>query len=179
MKCYTFYRGVLHEGISVVEDERLGCVVYLGEEGRGRWCEKVGFFYKNPPEVKNGHIYEAYPFKITINRNTKKEKSFYVLAKPNNSYDQRVLVRINTKWVYTRDTIGSWRSVRGKAKKIASGYGARGIAGRIGSWEDSIIVMSPGDIIRIRPEGGYKTKPYILIYDKKIKCIKLEDYECN
>jgi hypothetical protein len=92
MKCYTFSGGSLSEGIAVVEDERLGMVVFLGEQGRGRRYEKVGLFCKNPAEVKDGKVHEAHPVKITVNRNTEKERSFFVLAKPNNGKDQRVLV---------------------------------------------------------------------------------------
>ena len=42
-------------------------------------------------------------------------------------------------------------------------YGAHGAAGRIGSWDDGLVILSPGDVLRVRPEGGYKTKAYALV----------------
>jgi len=159
MKCYTFSSGRVSEGIAVHEDSNLGLVVSLGEEGRGRRYEKVGLFRKNPAEVKDGRIYEAHPVKVTINRGTDKEKSFYVLAKPNNG-SERVLVRIN---------VGNWDD----GLVIMS-------SGDVIRWDDSPVIMYPGDVIRvINPEGGYKTNPYALFYnsEKGLQCMPFEDYE--
>lgn len=179
MKCYTFSGGRVSKGIAVREDSKLGLVVFLGEEGRGRRYEKVGLFRKNPAEVKDGRVYKAHPVKITINRGTDRERSFFTLAEPNNGNDRRVLVRINTQWVYTRNTAGSWKAVKGEPQDLVVGYGAHGIAGRIGNWDDGLVLMSPGDVIRVKPEGGYKTKPYALFYDSKkgLQCMPFEDYE--
>ena len=179
MKCYTFSGGSLSEGISVAEDERLGMVVFLGEQGRGRRYEKVGLFRKNPAEVKDGKVNEAHPVKITINRGTDRERSFFVLAKSNNGKDQRVLVRISTRWCYTRNTAGSWSAVKGEPQNLVSGYGAHGAAGRIGNWDDGLVLMSPGDVIRVKPEGGHKTRPYALFCDEGggPQCMSYEDYE--
>lgn len=179
MKCFTFSGGRVSEGIGVLTDSKLGLVVFLGEEGRGRRYEKVGLFRKNPAEVKDGRVYEAHPVRITINRGTEQEKSFYVLAKPDNGKDQRVLVRVNTYWVYTRNTAGSWKAVKGAPQNMVVGYGAHGIAGRIGNWDDGLVLMSPGDVIHVRPEGGHKTEPYALFYDteKGVQCMPFKDYE--
>ena len=173
MKCYTFSGGRVSDGIAVREDSKFGPVVFLGKEGRSRritlredslWPS----FRPNPAEVKDGRVYKAYPVKITINRGrggTDKEKSFYVLAKQNIGEDQRVLVRIDTScWVYTRNSVGNWKVVKPEPEpQNVVGYGVHGIAGRIGNWDDGLVIMFPGDVIRVKPEGGYKT-PYALFY---------------
>lgn len=179
MKCYTTLTGKLQTGINTVEYEKLGQVVFLGEEGRGRRYAKVGLFRRNPAQVgKDGLIHDAHPVKIIINKGTDKEKEFYVLAKPDKT-DHRILVRINTSAVYTRNTVGKWQTISGNPETIVSGYGAHGEAGRIGNWDDGLVIMHPGDVIRVKPEGGHKTSPYALFYsaDNGLQTMAWDEYE--
>ena len=163
MKVYTFVSGELAAGIRVVEHERFGQVVSLGTEGRGRWSEKVGLFRKNPAAVTDGRIYDAYPVKITVNRGAEREREFYTLAKPHHQpKDGSVLVRICTQWSYTRNTTGHWKTHQGNPEDLVVGYGAHGDAGRIGRWYDGIVQMRPGDVLQVKPEGGYKSPTYAL-----------------
>ena len=180
MKAYTWIGGGIEDGIAVQKDERFGPVVFLGEEGRGRRYEKVGLFRKNPAEVQGDRVHSAHPVKITVRRGTEKEQSFFTLAKPRDARDNRTLVRIDTSWVYTRGTTGRWEAVRGNPEDLVAGYGAHGAAGRIGSWDDGLIVMSPGDVVRVKPEGGHKTQAFALICSEDgVETMPFEEYESS
>lgn len=170
MKCYTFSAGRISEGIAV-EESKIGLFVFLGEEGRGRQYEKVGFFPNSPAEVKKGRVYEAHPVKITINRGTEREKCFYALAKPNtDNNDQRVLVRVST---YRRDvvSVGGWQAIKGQPQDFVVGYGAYGDDGENGRWADGLVIMAPRDVICIKEH-------YALSYDAEGLCLlDLEVFE--
>lgn len=181
MKTYSWRSGSLSQGLSVADDEKLGKIIYLGEFGRGRRYEKVGLLRKDPAEIIDGKILEAHPVKITVNRGTDKERSFFVLAKPNaeQEKDKRVLVRIDTSYTYTRGTAGGWKTKAGSPQELIKGYGAHGIAGRIGNWDDGLVLVAPGDVLRIKPEGGYKSSAYALFFDEngELATMVWEDYE--
>jgi len=161
MKCYTCSGGSIAAGLEVRKDDKLGNIVFLGEEGRGRRYEKVGLLRKDPAEIVNGRVVEAHPAKITINRGEKNEKSFYVLAKPQNGNDQRVLVRVNSCTGYVRGGSGGWAKLRGNPKALIQAYGAYGDAGRIGSWGDDLVLMSPGDVINVH---GSRSGRWVIDY---------------
>lgn len=160
MKTYTFHFGSygspLKEGVVVQADEKLGQVVYLGEAGRGRRYEKVALDRRFPAEVTNGRVFDAEPIKVTLPaRDGKPERVFFVLAKPKPGIaDDRVLVRINTETSYVRGAYGRWTMVKGELETLISGHGANGIAGRVGSWADGLVVMKPGDALRVYPSRG-------------------------
>lgn len=166
MKCFTWGKSV-EIGIAMISDPKLGQVIFLGEEGRGRRYEKVALGRRNPAEVVGGRVVNAVPQKITLPaRDGKLEKTFYVLERPRNGSNGQVLVRVSTQWCYTKNSAGRWETVAGKPETIVSGYGAHGIAGRIGNWDDGLIVMSAGDVLKIKPEGGYKTESFALWIDE-------------
>ena len=165
MKCYTWRQGEITCGIEVRSDENLGIIIFLAEEGPGRWNEKVRRFPESPAEVKDDRIYKTHPVKITSSLGT--QRDFFALAKPNDDSDQRILVRVDTKWVYTRGTTGKWETVKGAPKDLVIGYGAHGISKRIGCWRDGLILMSPGDVACVTPEGGHKTELFALFYEEK------------
>ncbi len=168
MNTYTWYRGQLTSGLQLVEDDRLGPVVLLGENGRGRWYERVALDRHNPAEVvERGLVLEADPRKITLPaREGKEEKSFFVLRRQSEP-STSVLVRICTAWIYTRGTGGYWSTVEGEPETLVKGYGAHGLAGRLGSWNDGLVVIHPGDVLRIQPEGGHKVVVYALWLDER------------
>ena len=162
MRCFTWSGGNVVPGIGLKADERLGQVVFLGEEGRGRRYEKVALDRRAPAEMANGRVLEAHPRKVTLPaKDGKPEKTFYVLQAPTHC-NESVLIRVDTSWCYTKGTTGAWSTLAGTPETLIMGYGAHGDAGRIGSWDDGLVVMKPGDILRVRPEGGHKTKPYVL-----------------
>jgi hypothetical protein len=151
MKTYNWKAGNVNEGLALTSDERLGQVVFLGEGGRGRRYEKIALGRRNPAEVVDGKILEAHPVKITLKaKEGKPEKSFYVLEKPRHNNDQ-VLIRICTLTSYIRGASGRYIKVEGEPETLISGYGAFGAAGRVGSWDDGLVVMKAGDVLRVYP----------------------------
>lgn len=150
MKAFT-WNGDLSVGLQVQDDQKLGQIVFLGEEGRGRKYQKVGLSRRNPAEVVNGCIINANPVKITLPaKDGKPELVFYVLEKSSTD-SQAIIIRINSYGGYIRGGQGNWKAVAGNPETLVSGYGAFGDAGRIGNWDDGLVVMNPGDVIRIHP----------------------------
>jgi hypothetical protein len=178
MKLYSFFRGVLQSGIEMIADQKFGPVIYLGEEGRGRRYEKISLARREPAVLKDGRIYEAHPLRITVGK-AENEKSFFVLARPRNPQDPRALVRVCTCACYTRHSHGYWEAVKGNPITIVAAHGAHGDAGRLGTWDDGLVLMTPGDVLKVQPEGGYKTRPYAIIMDlqKGLSICPFADYE--
>jgi hypothetical protein len=179
MKCYTWDGGKIFEGITFKNDEKLGPVVFLGEEGRGRRYEKISLGRRNPAEAINNKVMEVAPVKITLPaKDGKPEKVFYVLEKPC-SEDGRVLVRVNTSWCYTKYSGGGWSTLAGTPETLIKGYGAHGITGRIGNWDDGLVTMKSGDALKVRPEGGNKVDTFVLWVDQngKPQTATLQDWE--
>lgn len=174
MRCYTFDRGLVTQGILIEADEKFGPSIVLGERGRGRWQERIALFRKNPAEVTQAHrsqvscVLTAHPVKIQLPaRDGKPEKIFYCLGKPDNPEDTRVLIRVMTGWVYTRDACGTVKIPPGYetlGSILVTCWGAHGDAGRLGRWEDVLAVVHPGGLLYVCPEGGHKTEPYMVVY---------------
>ncbi len=151
MKCFTWTANGLSAGLQVQADGKLGQIIFLGEEGRGRRYEKVSMSRRNPAEIVNGRVMDAGPVKITLPaKNGKPEISFFVLERPT-SATQKVLVRINSNGGYVRHGKGGWKNVAGKPEILVKGSGAFGDAGGVGDWDDGLVVMHPGDVVRIHP----------------------------
>jgi hypothetical protein len=179
MKCYTINESECFAGISVTESER-GNHVFLGEEGRGRHYERVALHKSNPPQQVERVIFDAHPVKISLPANeSKPAKEFYVLASPKNSQDPRVLVRVNCYGTYTKGSNGTYEwDEQSKGYTLVTAFGAWGIAGRVGTWADDLLMLSPGDLVRIKPSGGYKVSSYILklLEDGELIFEKEQDY---
>lgn len=178
MKTYN-WSGSLSEGLPLTQDEKLGKVVFLGESGRGRRYEKVGFSRRNPPEVTANRVMEAELQQITIPvRDGKPKIKFWVLAK-SSEVTEKVIVRANTEGTYTRHTSGRWQAIAGEPERVIEGWGAYGDAGRIGGWTDGLVIMKPGDVIKIILSGGYKFEPRALWYDAAsgLQTATWKDYE--
>lgn len=166
MRAFQYHCGKITEGLTLFEDARLGDVVFLGEKGRGRRYEKVALHKKAPPEIHERGgvkiIESCHPVRFKTKGG---DRTFYVLAGEKRP-DNRVLVRINTQCTYTRGTEGRWKIVDGKSEELAKGWGAHGDAGRIGSWGDGLVLMHPGSVVKVTPEGGYKCSEYALMYPR-------------
>lgn len=159
MKCYTDCSRELVEGIGVVDDEKLGPVVFLGERGRGRRFEKVAMSRREWPVIVDGRVYRAQPDVLR----PKKGGEFIILRAPNKERESPLfLVRVRTQCVYARDSAGFWKTLKGFPRNLIMGHGAHGIAGRIGTWDDGLVVMAPGDALKVKPEGGFKTSAHVL-----------------
>ncbi len=181
MRTYTWAAGRLSSGISTKSDERLGAVIYLGEEGRGRQYEKVGLDRRVPADIVDGKILEAMPRKVSLPASGgKPAKTFYVLERPTTGGGWDCLVRVNTYTSYIRGGSGVWSIVAGAPETLISGFGAFGDAGRIGSWNDGIIKMRPGDVLKVRPSREVNgTSSFALWVDEAgvVKTSPWADYE--
>lgn len=179
MKTYTFAGREVTKGIVLRDDEKLGQVVFLGEEGRGRRYEKISFGRRNPAEVVGGKVMEAAPVKITLPaKDGKPEKVFYVLEKPTGA-SWSVLARINTYGGYIRGAHGHWEKVAGEPEELVAGHGAFGDAGRVGGWRDSLVVMHPGDVIQVYPSRSWGAGPSAVWVDEngEVHTAGWQDYE--
>ncbi len=157
MKLFTWKDGEIRQGIALIQDERFGQLVFLGEAGRGRRFEKVGLDRFQPAEVIKGRIFEAFPKKITLAARPEKglkEKTFFVLQKPHKNEEGVVLVRICTDTGYLRGANGRYSTVEGQPETLIYGHGAFGDAGRVGRWADGLVAMKEGDVIRVYPSRG-------------------------
>ncbi|NCU44154.1 hypothetical protein EOM71_00555 [Candidatus Falkowbacteria bacterium] len=155
MKAFTWTPEGISAGLQVQADEKLGQIVFLGEAGRGRRYEKIGLARHNSAEILNGRVVEAQPVKITLPaKDGKSEKHFFVLERPKMATHD-VLVRVNSYGGYIRGGSGRWQTVVGKPETLVSAYGAFGDAGRIGNWDDGLVVMHPGDVIKIHPSRNW------------------------
>ena len=165
MKTFTWHRGHLAEGLELCEVERFGLAVVLGDRGRGRWQEIITLDRCSPPVVTHGRVLDCEARTIALPaRDGRPERKFVVLAAPSSS-SLAALVRVDTQWVYTRGSRGHVEILHGDVQVVARGNGAHGIAGRIGSWDDVLLIIPPGGEILIRPEGGRKTTAYRLWVD--------------
>lgn len=165
MKAFNF-SGSLTAGLPLTANEKFGKSLFLGEEGRGRRYEWVRLDNRFPPEVVGDRVLECEPRKVTLPpKDGKPEKVFYVLEKAK-KVSSSVLVRINTEGTYTRDTHGRMSVVEGTPETLVSGSGAYGDAGRIGVWVDSLVVMKPGDAVKVILSGGSKFEPYAIWMEK-------------
>ena len=179
MQCYSWEKGKVSPGIEITIDKSRGPVVLLGEEGLGRWLEKVELFRRDPPEIEDGMVHQAHPVRIS---DDSYKQQVYALAKPTDDADCRVLVRIITRWSYYMSTDGIWETVFGAPKTLATGYGAYGIfRRRSGTWRDGIVLMSPEDTVSITPEGGYDTEKYALHLTEtgEVESTALSEYLCR
>jgi hypothetical protein len=163
VKAMSFVRGKVCDGIELTLDNRLGPIIFLGEEGRGCRYEKVSLSRRHPACVVSGKVHDCHPEWITVGQG-QNERSFLVLSKPRNPQDPRALVRVCTYGRFARDTCGYWEALRGNPITIVSGYGAYGYTrGRI-TWDDGLVLMAPGDVIEVRLADG---DPQTLVYDLK------------
>src|SRR5690606_37662738 len=167
MKTYTWRQGRLAEGLELREVERFGPALVLGERGRGRWEEIVTLDRRSSPVVTNGRVLDCEARTIALPaRDGRPERKFVVLtAATENPSSLAALVRVDTQWVYTRGSRGHVEILHGDVQVVARGNGAHGIAGRIGSWDDVLLIIPPGGEILIRPEGRRKTTAYRLWVD--------------
>jgi len=180
MKTYTFSGGSLGEGITLKQDDKFGLVVYLGEAGRGRRYEKVALSRKSAPEVRDSRVFDAEPVKIPVPaQGNKAAMEFWVLSKSQKPADGSVLVHVDTEGTYTRDSSGSWKTIAGNPETVVSGYGAYGDAGRIGNWDDGLVIMRPGDALRVKRSGGHKNRPDALFFDAdgKLTSMDFEEWQ--
>ncbi len=140
MRCYTFEKGRLTEGIVVSVDKKGSVFVLLGEGGSNSCRNRVDFYKKNPPEVFDDTLYQAFPVKVSAGN---PEKIFYTLAKPNSNKENFILLKVNT--YFGPEEKGEWRVISGNPKVFASSGRCRG--GDNSFWEESLVSLKRGNVI--------------------------------
>ena len=178
MKCYTWKFGKVTPGIEIEADGSRGIIISLGSEawGEGNYHEKVELCRKNPPEIEKGLIYNAHPVEIAAN--LKQNRHYYMLTKPDNCQDPRILVRINTVWIFSGGTRGTWGTIAGAPEDLMFGYGASQL-GRYAptTSDDGLVLLAPGDAVYIIPQGASERERYVVSCDETgIQDMLFSDY---
>jgi len=159
MQCYTSTFNGLVRGILYAHNPE-GGAIRLGEKGPRRHLLEVPFSRQAPPQ-KFAEEQAGYTMRKVLNatfaeafraREGRAPVRHWVLARSNGK-DSRFLVRVKTVAPYTPYTHGHWETVEGSPEVLAKGWGAHGAGGVMGTWDDGLIVMSPGDVLRVHPEG--------------------------
>ena len=176
---FTWRKWRLNSGISDVNSK-----IVLGENGRGRSHVTIPV-YKNDEIQKNdfGNIEYFSPStkEKCLNEYIQREmieligeKSVSLKIKYLRSIPSKYLVLIDTERYYTQWTHGEIKPLLGNPKIIINGikaHGGTGTTERIFQW---LVAISEGDVLLISPEGGRKTKRFVL-YVKDGKLTQ-EDY---
>lgn len=132
--------------------DRVISVIQLGEDGRGRQLTSVPC----PTGIEDGE-------NIEVTLGSTKENG--VVTKPRinrveeGSFDlsaQFWCARISTHSSYVRGANGnvSYSTVLLPPKLVSKGYGAFGDAGFTGTWDDLIVIVVDGTILRVKPSRG-------------------------
>jgi len=158
--------------------------VLLGEMGRGRHLEKAPLDRRRPPaisEEKRGPRRWVHFADVRIAK-TKRGALVVLEAERDRKRPAppHVLVRVTSQAVYTRGTWGSVEPANDRARLLAQGHGAHGDAGRIGGWADTLVLFEPGGVVKVFPEGGHKTEPFVVHWnegDGHPEVMTLEDFE--
>jgi len=65
------------------------------------------------------------------------------------------IARISTENGYRRGACGNVQALQPTlVRLIAEGYGAFGNVGRVGSWDDVLLIAQPGAVLRVKPTRG-------------------------
>jgi hypothetical protein len=122
-------------------EERNGkTLIALGEEGRGRKLTLVrcALDIKDTEEVT---VIKPKPGVPTISKATPYGSTAW-------------LARITTDGAYIRGAEGNVRFLGEGVELVAKGFGAFGDAGRTGNWDDVLIIVPNGTLLRVKPTRG-------------------------
>ncbi len=142
-------------------------VIQLGEEGRGRKSVLI----KCEAGIVDGEL---------VNLKTPKPGLPGVpqIAKSSEDpCDEKWLARISTNGAYIRGAQGNIRYLSNTppATLISKGHGAFGDAGRTGTWDDVLVVVAVGAVLRVKPSRG---DAYFLKFDSE-QVIKMTAQEAQ
>jgi hypothetical protein len=155
MKTYTaqFRSGLqVQEGLELSEDPKLGLTLRLGEEGRGRELLRIPLDKFRPPTaVENGRVYDCVPKMFTVHSRE------YCALEYDSKASKNILVRIKTYSGYRRGGRGNTKTILGESQSVVVGWGAFGEAGNVGSWTDSLEIMTPNSIVRVYSSCNQRT----------------------
>lgn len=140
-------------------------VIALGEQGRGRHESLIPYYV---PE-------DALNLAIGQSRSGKPK----IVA---GNDDDNWLALVSGSGTYTRGTYGTVYCQPIDAQDvqvIASGYGAYGIAGRIGNWYEFLVIVLSNTFLKIRPAGGSNKRESYWLYFGESEVVKVRKSEMD
>ena len=143
-------------------------VIKLGEEGRGRTLFSVSC----PEGVKDGDPVAATLAHIKTNGLRTKP-----VIKRSNDPENGWVARISTNGSYIRGACGniSYDPTQPAPIVIAKGYGAFGDAGRTGNWDDVLVQVMDGTVLRIKPTRA--DAYYLWFQEDKVSTLTLDELQ--
>lgn len=143
-------------------------VVELGEEGRGRELVIIPFF----GDIEKDKHYEIAPTRSGRSKIIKSDKE-----------TPGWIAKLSASGCYTRGTQGSVYVMNEDIPKIEvleMGWGAYGDAGRLGSWDEFLVVVKDFPArFKIKPAGGSsKIRPYWVVFtEDKVYVVEENEVE--
>ena len=162
MKAYNLATAVIE-----VAGNKLS-VIQLGEKGRGRLLVSIPC----PEGLQDGDTVQALPPQTKAN-GLKTKPSIKRSNDPENGW----VARISTNGSYIRGACGniSYDPTQPAPIVIAKGYGAFGDAGRTGTWDDVVVQVPDGTVLRVKPT---RADAYYLWFQKeKVSTLTLDELE--
>ena len=147
-------------------------VIQLGEAGRGRLL----FTVPCPVGLKDGDTVTAVPAQVKAN-GLKTKPSIKGSDDPENGW----VARISTNGSYIRGACGNvsydptQTNVSAPVLLIAKGYGAFGDAGRTGNWDDVLVQVMDGTVLRIKPTRA--DAYYLWFQETKVSTLTLDELQ--
>ena len=146
-------------------------VIQLGESGRGRLLVSIPC----PEGLQDGDTVQALPPQTKAN-GLKTKPSIKKTSDTENGW----VARISTDGSYIRGACGNvsydpTQPSVGAPILIAKGYGAFGDAGRTGNWDDLVVQVPDGAVLRVKPT---RADAYYLWFQKeKVSTLTLDELE--
>jgi hypothetical protein len=144
MRCYAWIDGALQEGIELAD----GTALILGTQSEQGNPVRIPLHKRNPAELTHLRISNSYPFWV----NPQSGEPFLTFAQPHEKHenDTKTLLHVSTLSGVNHDIQGFWKGVKGHPKTLLVGIGAT----QKKSWKEGLVVLEPGDVLRVRPEGS-------------------------
>ena len=143
-------------------------VIQLGEKGRGRLLVSIPC----PKGLQDGDTVQALPPQTKAN-GLKTKPSIKGSDNPENGW----VARISTNGSYIRGACGniSYDPTQPAPIVIAKGYGAFGDAGRTGTWDDVVVQVPDGTVLRIKPTRA--DAYYLWFQEDKVSTLTLDELQ--
>lgn len=148
MKLYKIKGNVIKKDFQWGEME----ILPVGQKGRGRKYAFLPCFFKDSNFVT-----------VELSRNGKPK-----LVTDHCEQDNRWVAFVSSKGCYTRGTQGLiMQRYNAPIDILTYGYGAYGLAGRVGNFDEVVAVVEDNNFLYIKPSGGrHKVSPYWLYFGK-------------
>ena len=166
MKAYNLATAVIE-----VAGNKLS-VIQLGEKGRGRLLVSIPC----PEGLQDGDTVQALPPQTKANGLKTKPS---IKKTSDTDTENSWVARISTNGSYIRGACGniSYDPTQPVSVPVvvAKGYGAFGDAGRTGTWDDVVVQVPDGTVLRIKPT---RAEAYYLWFQKgKVSTLTLDELE--